>query len=127
MRDPMMRDQQPIEHERLDELYSSGRGFFGRNMKTVLRIFFVIGLFYLLTAPGRAAKGLCENHPVGTPITNIEDIEGSFLLNRMGPFPDPDQPGVQSAIFCVSLTLCDTSCRLSVKDGLVIKSEFSAI
>ncbi len=97
------------------------------NMKTVLRIFFVIGLYYMLTAPGRAAADLCENHPVGSPVDNIEDIEGSFLLNSMGPVPDSDQPGAQTTIFCVSLTLCDTSCRLTVKDGLMVEAEFSSI
>ena len=96
-------------------------------MKTVLRIFFVIGLYYLLTAPGRAAADLCENHPVGSPVDNIEDIEGSLFLNRMGPLPDSDQPGAQFAIFCASLTMCDTSCSLTVKDGLVVEADFSAL
>ena len=81
---------------------------------------------FFFVAQGRAAAKLCENHPVGSPINNIEDIEGTFLLTRMGPDPGPDQQGAQVAIFCASTTMCDTSCRLTVEDGLVVEASFSA-
>ena len=96
-------------------------------MKTVLGIFIVIGLFYMFTAPGKAAADLCEKHPVGSPMNNIEDMDVSFFLSRMGPIPDPDQPRAQYAIFCAVSTMCDTSCRLTVKDGLVVEARFSAL
>lgn len=73
----------------------------------------------------RAATNLCEGHPIGSPIDNLENIE-SFFLKRMGPIPEPDVPGAQFAVFCSAMTLCDTSCRLTVKDGLVIENNFSA-
>lgn len=73
----------------------------------------------------RAATNLCESHPVGSPIDNLENIE-SFFLRRMGPIPDSDTPGARLAIFCSAMTMCDTSCRLTVKDGLVIENNFSA-
>ena len=78
-----------------------------------------------LVAQNRAAANLCERHPVGSPIESLEAVE-SFFLNRMGPMPDADRPGAQIAIFCAGMTLCDTSCRLTVKDGLVIEGVFSA-
>ncbi len=81
----------------------------------------------VMVAQSRAAAELCENHPVGSQIDSIEDIEGSLFLNRMGPLPDSDQPGAQFAIFCASLTMCDTSCSLTVKDGLVVEADFSAL
>ncbi len=97
-------------------------------MKTVLGAFLVIGLYmFMLFASGRAASELCEDHAVGSPIDSIEDIEGSFFLKRMGPVPDPDQPGAQYAIFCASLMLCETSCRLTVRDGLVVEARFSTL
>ena len=81
----------------------------------------------IMVVQSRAAADLCENHPVGSPIGNIEDMEGSFFLRRMGPLPDYDQPGAQWVIFCASLTMCDTSCHLTVKDGLVVEADFSAL
>jgi len=97
------------------------------SIKAVLQFIFVIGLFYGFTASGRAAAKLCKNHPVGSPISNIKDIKGSFLLKRMGPSPDPDQPGAEYAIFCANFTMCDTSCRLTVKDGVVAEARFLAL
>ena len=78
-----------------------------------------------MAAQQRAAANLCESHPVGSPIDNLENIE-SFFLRRMGPMSDTDNPGAQLAIFCASMTMCDVSCRLIVKDGLVIEENFSA-
>ena len=80
----------------------------------------------VFVAQSRAAADLCEKHPVGSPIDNIEEIEGTFFLSPMGPVPDSDQPGAQTTIFCASTTMCDRSCRLTVKDGLVVEAVFSA-
>jgi hypothetical protein len=54
-------------------------------------------------------------------------LEGYFLLKRMGPNPDPDRPGAEYAIYCANFTMCDTSCRLTVKDGAVVEAEFLAL
>lgn len=96
-------------------------------MKLILGLLIVIGFFYMFTAPGRAAADLCKNHPVGSPLDSIEDIEEPFLVKRMGPLPDPDNPGAAYATFCASTTMCDTSCRLTVKNGLVIEARFVAL
>ena len=97
------------------------------SLKAVLQLLFLIGLFYAFTAPGRAAADLCDNYPVGSPIDNNEHIEGTFLLSRMGPTPDPDRPGVQQVTFCAVTTMCDTSCRLTIRDGLVAEARFLAL
>lgn len=60
-------------------------------------------------------------------MANIEDLEGTFFLTRMGPFPDLDQPGVQEVMFCANISMCDTSCSFKVKDGRVIEARFSAV
>ena len=97
-------------------------------MKTALVICCAIGLFVLVSfGQGWAAAKLCENHSVGTRIDNLEDIEGSLFLSAMGPLPDRDQPGAQDVIFCASLTMCDTSCSLKIKDGLVVEAKYSAL
>jgi hypothetical protein len=95
-------------------------------LKTILAIF--VGLFiFIAFASHRAAANLCKNHPVGSPMTNIEDLEGTLFLTRMGPHPNFDQPGVRDVMFCASLSMCDTSCSFKVRDGLVIEATFTAV
>ncbi len=95
-------------------------------LKKILAIF--VGLFiFTLFASHRAAANLCENHPVGSRMANIEDLKGTFFLSRMGPFPDLDPPGVQDVMFCSSISLCDTSCSFKVEDGIVIEARFTAV
>ena len=95
-------------------------------LKKILAIF--VGLFiFTIFASHRAAANLCENHPVGSRMPNIEDLKGTFFLSRMGPFPDLDQPGVQDVMFCSNISLCDTSCSFKVEDGIVIDARFTAI
>lgn len=97
-------------------------------MKAGMVLLAAIGLYvFLISASGRAAADLCGSHPVGFAIDDFEAMEGSFLLKRMGPVPDPDRPGARYAIFCASLTMCDTSCRLAVKDGVVVEARFLAL
>jgi hypothetical protein len=81
----------------------------------------------VIVAQSQAAASLCDRYSVGARIEDVENLDGTFFLSRMGPAPDLDQPGAQSAIFCASATMCDTSCRLTVKDGLVVESDFSAL
>ena len=97
-------------------------------LKKILAIF--VGLFiFTIFASHRAAANLCENHPVGSLMANIEDLKGTFFLSRMGPFPDPDpdQSGVQDVMFCSNISLCDTSCSFKVEDGIVIEAKFTAV
>ena len=97
------------------------------SIKLIVGLLIVVGFFYMFTAPGRAVAYLCEDHPVGSPLASIEDIEQPFLVERMGPLPDPDNPGSEHAIFCATTTMCDTSCRLTMKDGFVIEARFVAL
>ena len=98
------------------------------NMKIVVGLFVVIGIYiFMVSASGRAAADFCDDHPVGSQIESLERLEGSFLFKRMGPAPDADVAGANYAIYCASLTMCDTSCRLTVKDGSVVEARFSAL
>jgi len=95
-------------------------------LKTILAIF--VGFFiFIAFASHRAAANLCENHPVGSRMANIEELEGTFFLTRMGPFPDLDQPGAQDVMFCANISMCDTSCTFKVKDSRVIEARFTAV
>ena len=79
----------------------------------------------VLMAQSDAAANLCENYAVGSTIADLEHLDGTFLLTRMGPFDVPKDPGTQRVIFCASLTMCDTSCSLEVVDHVVKSAEFS--
>ena len=79
----------------------------------------------ILLAQSRAAVNLCDNYPVGSRVEDLENIEGTFLLARMGPLDDPNNPGTQKMIFCAPLTMCDTSCSIEIEDRVVKSAKFS--
>ncbi len=82
----------------------------------------------VMVAQSRAAANLCDRYSVGSRIEDIEDLDGTFFLSRMGPFPEhPDKSGAQEVIFCASLTMCDTSCWLEIEDQVVKSARYSAI
>ena len=86
---------------------------------------FAVYIFVLMTQ-GRAAADLCSRYSVGTHIEDLETLEGTFFLTRMGPISDPNNPSVQKVIYCAALTMCDESCRLEIEDGLVKRAKHSA-
>ena len=93
-----------------------------------LLMLFGMGLYtFLLLAQGRAAADLCDNHPAGSRVENLEDLEGTFFLTRMGPIPNPKEPGTEKVIFCAGLTMCETSCRLEIENGRVTRARYSAL
>ena len=81
----------------------------------------------LLFAQRNAAAELCDRYPVGASIEDLDDLEGTFLLTRMGPLDDPEKPGTQRVIFCAGLTMCDTSCTLEIKDRVVTDARTSKL
>lgn len=90
----------------------------------------IIGIaVYVLAiqAQGRAAENLCKRYSAGSVIRDIENLEGTFLLTRMASLPDPNKPAIQSVIFCASMTMCDTSCRLEIEGEIVTNSRYSAL
>ena len=76
----------------------------------------------VMVAQSQAAASLCDRYSVGTRIEDVENLEGTFLLSRMGRI-NPDIRAPQNVIFCASMTMCDDSCSLEIEDGLVTKSE----
>ena len=95
--------------------------------KVVLLIAVGIAVYIsVLIAQSRAAANLCERYPVGSHIEDLEGLEGTFFLTRMGPINDSNIPGRQKVIYCAALTMCDESCSLEVEDGLVKRAKYSA-
>ena len=94
-------------------------------IKAVLLLSCTIGVYlFVMNAQMNAAAALCAAHPVGSRIDSVEALPGTFYLTRMGPAVDPGQPDVQDTIFCAGTTMCDTSCRLKTKQGVVVEADF---
>lgn len=74
----------------------------------------------------RAAASLCARYSVGTPLKNVNDLEGTFFLTPMGHY-DPNNPASQNVIFCAATTMCDVSCSLEIENGVVKKSEHHSL
>ena len=81
----------------------------------------------LLSAQRNAASELCARYSVGASIEDLDDLDGTFLLTRMGPMDDPENPGTQRVIFCAGLTMCDTSCTLEIEDRVVTDARKSEL
>jgi hypothetical protein len=86
----------------------------------------IVIYIFTLVAQGRAAVSLCDRYSVGTQIEDVENLDGTFFLTRMGPLPDTNNPAVQSVIFCANMTMCDTSCSLEIEDKVVKSARYLA-
>ena len=80
----------------------------------------------IMVAQSRAAANLCDRYSVGSRIEDIENLDGTFFLTRMGPVIR-NNPAAQSVTFCASLTMCDVGCRLEIEDQVVTSARYSAI
>ncbi len=97
-------------------------------MKALGFILLLIVLYFgALIAQSRAARGLCEDYPEGTPLESFDDIQGAFLLTPMGPLPDPERPGVEKTTYCAGLSMCDAACTIETKDGVVNSAIFTSL
>lgn len=84
-----------------------------------------IAIYILITvAQGRAAASLCDRYSAGTRIEDVENLDGTFFLTRMGTI-NPNIPAAQNVIFCASVTMCDTSCTLEIEDRVVKSARYS--
>ncbi len=93
-----------------------------------ISLLMVIGIgfyIYSLLSQVRGAADLCDSYPVGSQIENLEKLESVYGLTLMGPIEVKDKPGVQEAIFCAALTMCDTFCSLEIQNGRVTQSNYS--
>ncbi len=53
-----------------------------------------VGLYIaLLVGQARAAAQLCENYPVGSPVNDMDELKGTYMLSAMGSMDFVDQNG----------------------------------
>ena len=80
----------------------------------------------VMVAQSRAAANLCDRYSVGSRIEDVENLDGTFFLTRVGSII-PIISGPQTVTFCASLTMCDVGCRLEIEDQVVKSARHSAI
>ena len=81
----------------------------------------------MLFVQPHAAAELCESYPAGTAVTNLDDLEGTYLLSRMGPIDTFHRDKEQEVRFCANLHMCDVSCTIKFKDGRVTEAKYISI
>ncbi len=86
-------------------------------------VFGIATYAYLLTKQIADVEALCSAFTEGAAVGDLRGLEDRYSLKLMGPFAVQDKPGTQEAIFCASMTLCDTSCSVEFQDGRVTKAE----
>ena len=95
----------------------------------------IVGLFllagvafyvYSLWAQSKGIKDVCAAHPEGAELGDPNDLADEYSIRYMGSFEVEDSPGVDRHIFCAPLTMCDASCSLYVKDGIVTQADYTA-
>ena len=99
-------------------------------MKTVstIGVAIVIGVgayIYSINDQISDIEEVCSLFPEGTVVEDLKEIEINYSVKLMGPIDVKDKPGTQQAIFCAVLTMCDTSCRVEIKNDRVIKAGVS--
>jgi hypothetical protein len=68
---------------------------------------------------------VCALFPTGSPVGDLKALEQKYSVQLMGPSPPEKKTGIQSAIFCATMTMCDNSYRIEFKDNKVISARQS--
>ncbi len=85
-----------------------------------------IGLYiYSITKQIDDVKSVCSLYPVGAKAEGFEAIEKQYSVKYMGIFKERKDSETEQALFCATLTMCDTSCRLEFKNNVITKSKVS--
>ena len=95
------------------------------NALGILLVGVVIAYFVVLGGSLAGVNDICEAYPVGTRLSDFNDIDHGWAVSAMGPYEDPKTPGVVSMIYCSAPTMCDASCKLEIENGLVTYSRLS--
>ncbi|NND72991.1 MAG: hypothetical protein HKN43_15560 [Rhodothermales bacterium] len=93
---------------------------------TTIGLFLILAVgtyVYLLASQISDVDEVCALFPEGAVIGNLKEIEDNYSLKLMGPFAVRNKSDTQEAVFCASLTLCDTSCSVEYRNGRVTKAE----
>ena len=70
---------------------------------------------------------VCSLFSKGEAVGDLREIENRYSLKLMGPYAVKSQPETQQAIFCASLTMCDTSCGIEFRNDRVTRAEVSRL
>jgi len=90
----------------------------------------VLGLgfyIYSMQAQTRDVAEFCSTFPEGSRAESLFAVAQSFSGTLMASDKFADYPGPQQFVYCAPITMCDVSCSLEIKEGVVIKSEYRSL
>lgn len=67
-------------------------------------------------------REVCSLFAEGAPKGDLFEIETEYSVRLMGLSKVNDKPGTERAIFCATLTMCDTSCSVEIQNDRVTKT-----
>jgi len=92
----------------------------------ILVVLVIAAYLYTMRSQALGVTELCARYPEGSPVGNLIEIAREYSAKLMGPQAVKGQPETEQAMFCAALTMCDVSCSLEIKDGVVTKSVYSS-
>lgn len=92
----------------------------------VLLIVIGIGSYiYVLNDQIADIDEVCSLFPEGAPLGDLKELERKYSVRFMGLSRVKDKPGAQRALFCATLTMCDTFCSVEFEHNEVVKAGVS--
>ena len=64
-------------------------------------------------------------YPKGASVGNFQEIDRKYSVQFMGLSKISDDPETKRALFCATLTMCDTSCSIEFQGEKVTKTFLS--
>ena len=90
----------------------------------LVAVFAFVYYVFVLNTEVKSASEVCARYTAGKPIGDLSAIAKEFDLQLAGPLPVEDNPETLAAVICAQKTLCDTSCRIEYRDGVVTDAKF---
>lgn len=84
-----------------------------------------IGLYmFMLLTQTSDVKSICEAYPIGATLPSLQSLRKNYSAQVNGPYKNHGVDGEENLIICAPSTMCDISCNIFYKDGVVTKSYF---
>ena len=68
---------------------------------------------------------ICSMHPKGASVEHFKELDQKYSVQYMGPSKVKEDPETMQALFCATLTMCDTSCTIEFQGGKVTNAYVS--
>ena len=82
---------------------------------------------YAWYAETRDVARLCSAYPKGAVADGLLELADDLSAKLMGPIPNDKSGSGYKLTYCSPITMCDVSCSIEVRDGVVIASDYFAM